>query len=677
MFELLDGRSATATATAPVCVCGFLQFSTDGIPFHLDDDDAIDLGGAAACSTHLKSFHLDVSGMSTAGCATLVPFLEYSKLDSIKLEGNIHTEIRARRTAQVTNRLLNAIGKNPNALMTLQLHGTHFGSGAIKSAVLGSSQIQNLVLVDCWHEATPRMIRELKEAVAENDSLRELALASLSNDLLEALLESLQDHTSVAKLRLGALTATNTESTGRAIRALIDSDVQLTDLDLCGTALTEDIIKPVVDGLIRSKTVHTFSLTVCTMGESTARCLNQLFRSSNTVLQQVSLSESINGANMLGDILTGLHRNTSVALLDISNCNFDSHLAAAHLKTLLRRNRHLTRLDIDRNSFRDAADISTICEGLESNQSLKYLDCSSCHLQDEGCSQMLQASHNLTHLIMCDNGMRLPCIQQYCERNAATVARSPLLHLILNGNDIGDAGAEQLAGLLKTGNAFLSTLYVDHCGLTGNGFAALLAGASQNSFLQHLSADCVSLAEPEDTSEAFCQAFVDSLPQFASLQSLSFSVADAHSPRPTKQQQNHVLHAFRSNTSLVKVHAGRWLFSPVQRKKHLPYFMVRNQVMPFVNDKDDDDDKEDGYWTGKKRKAPMDDNKSNNNESSKNCFPRGLWPCLLEKLLLTSAGTSVAFLALRSRPDLIVTDDTTPSPYKKWLSHRYSWKDRG
>jgi Ran GTPase-activating protein (RanGAP) involved in mRNA processing and transport len=549
--------------------------------------------------------------------------------------------------------LLNAIAKN-NALTTLQLHATHFGAAAFKNVLLGS-QIQNLVLVDCWHAATPQIISDLSEAVAENVGLRDLALASLSDALLEALLESLKDHASVTKLRLSSHFLST--GAGRAIRELMDSDIQLTNLDICGSRLTEGTMKPVVDGLVSSKTVHTFSLSACSMDVPAVNCLNQLFRSSNIGLKHVNLSESITCANMLGDILSGLHRNTSIALLDISNCIFDPHEAAAHIKNLLRRNRHLTRLDIDRNSFPDADVVTTICDGLESNRSLEYLDCSRCDLHDDGCSIMLKSSRNLTHLIMCDNGMGLPCIQQYCELNA-TVLRSTLLHLILNGNNIGDAGAEQLSGLLKTGNSFLKALHVDHCGLTGNGFAALLAGVSQNSFLQHLSADCISLAEPENSSEAFCQGFVNYLPN-CSLQSVSFSVSEARSRRPLEQQQKDVLRAFDRNTSLVKVHAGMWLFSSAQRKKYISYFVVRNQVMPFVNNKEEN---QDGFESSKckKRKAPND----NNNES--NIFPRGLWPRLMEKLLLSSAGTSAAFLALRSRPDLLVTDETTASPYKKW-----------
>lgn len=590
--------------------------------------------------------------MSTAGCSTLVSFLESSpKLESVKLEGSVDTAQRKRRTAQVTNRLLDAIGKN-NALTTLQLHGTHFGAAALKN-VLSGSQIQNLVLVDCWHAATPQMISDLSRAVAENVGLRDLALASLSDVLLEALLETLKDHASITKLRLGAILST---AAGRAVRELIDSDIQLTNLDICGSRLTEGTLKPVVDGLVSSKTVHTFSLSVCSMDVPAVNCLNQLFRSSNTVLKHVNLSESITCANMLSDILSALHRNTSIALLDISNCMFDPHEAAAHIKNLLRRNRHLTRLDIDRNSFPDADDITTICDGLASNRTLEYLDCSRCDLHDDGCSIMLKASRNLTHLVMCDNGMRLPCIQQYCELNT-TVSRSTLLHLILNGNTIGDAGAEQLSALLKTGNSFLKALHVDHCGLTGHGFAALLAGVSQNSFLQHLSADCISLAdEPENSSEAFCQGFVDYLPN-CSLQSVSFSVSEARSRRPTEQQQKNVLRAFDRNTSLVRVHAGMWLFSPVQRKKYISYFVVRNQVIPFVNNKEENE----GGFASSKRKTPND-----NYNASENSFPRGLWPRLMEKLFLTSAGTSAAFLALRSRPDLLVTDETIASPYKKW-----------
>lgn len=667
------------------------NFSTDGFPFRLDDEDAEELGSAALCSSHIEHFHLDVSGMTVDGTTTLVPFLERSaKLHCIKLEGSLETADQQRLTAQVTNLLLDAVRKN-NTLQTCKLTSTHFGSAVFKRLL--QSDLKNLVLVDCWRQATTQMREQMAKAFAENTALIDIALASLSNELLAAILESLKDHKSVQKLHLGSLQGA---ATGQAVRELLDSDTRLSELDLCGTEFNAENLQPVVGGLISSKTVHSFSISHCRLDASAVRVLKSLFRSSNDSLHHVNLSETISTATMLKDILDSFHRNTTVTLLDISSGGFDesASVAAQHMKALLRRNRHLKRLDIDRNTLGYSGAVA-IAEGLRQNRTLDYLDCSGCELRDSGSIQIMDASHNLSHLIMCGNHMGLAAVQHFCQRAVAFHGRQQpqprhkLLHLVLNGNNIGDEGALQLGALLKMHLPVLKALHVDHCGLTGTGFAAIMLGLHQqpNSSLTHFSSDDVNLAGPEDTSEAFCGSLVQVLPE-CPLQGLSVTVSEARSSRPTAQQQKDVLQAFDRNTTLVDITVGSWLLSAEQRKKNIAYCVLRNQILPHVHkDEESDDsnignnqndttehaesasgtaaaadDDDDDYFNlnnKKKRKDATDDKKA---------FPRILWPDLLSKILHRgeSAGASAAFFALQSRPDVLITDNAeAPSPRKK------------
>lgn len=647
-----------------------LQFTTDGIPFHLDDDDADELGTAAACSSHIERFHLDVSGMTSGGCSTLVPFLETSpKLQSVKLEGNLDTARRQRATGQVTNLLLDAVGKN-NSLQTLKLTGTHFGSATVQR-LLRNSHFRNLVLVDCWRGATPQMTKQLAKAVAENVFLRDMALAGLSEPLLKALLESLKDHTSIHKLHLGTLRSVEAS---HSLREVLDSNIQLTDLDICGAEITAETLQPVVDGIISSETIRSLSLSHCRLDGTAVNCLKQLFRSSNTTLQHINLSESIPSASVLGELLKCLHRNTSITLLDLANCDFDTAAAAPHIKALLRRNRTLKRLDIDRNTL-TLSSVAAITEGLHHNTKLEYLDCSGCDLDDRSCMRILDASRNLTHLIMCGNNLGLTTARHFYETNMGQ-SREKLLHLVLNGCELGDEAAEQLGKLLKTGNAVLKALTVDHCNLTGRGFAKLMEGVQLNASLRNLSADCITLAEPEDSSQDFCQAIVDFVPD-CGLESLSFTVSEARSSRPTRQQQEEVLQAFDRNMTLIEITVGGWLLSAAQRKKYIAYYVIRNQVMPFVNTEDETEtginDSTNSVAAVPPVNATSTESSSNKrkkteDDKSKSNFPRGLWPRLMGKLLSSrddTAGVSAAFLALSSRPDLILTDETAPSPCKK------------
>jgi len=650
-----------------------IEFTTDGLPFHLDDEDAEDLGRAAGHSTHLERFHLDVTGLTTAGTTTLVPFLRNSpKLACLKLEGNLETTRYQRLTAQVTNRLLDAAAHN-NCLETIKLTGTHFGAASFRRLLQNNSnnRLQNVVLVDCWRTATAVQAQQMQQAFAENTQLRDVALASLPEHLIVALLEGLRDHASVRKLHLGTLGTT--AAVGHAVREVLDSDAVLTDLDVCGSELAAETLQPLVDGILSSQTIHSFSLSHCRLENAAAvDCLKQLFRSSNnnTTLQHINLSESIATVAVLKDILSSLHRNNSITLLDISNCDFDAAAGAPLIKALLRRNRHLKRLDIDRNQIGHAGAV-LVAEGLGQNSTLEYLDVSGCGLGCRGATEILDAAGNLKHVILCGNNIGPPAMEHFFNMAQQQQPRTDnLLSLILNGNDIGDDGARHLGALLATGTAVLTTLHVDHCSLSGVGFAALLAGVPFNRSLKQLSADAISLAEPNDSSESFCQALVDHLPN-CGLQCLSFTVSEARTPRPTSEQQKQVLAAFDQNTTLTDVTVGGWLLSAAQRKKYVAYYVLRNQVMPFIQKDDDLKEKDEKPAAAandnkkKKRKAAVQDETTETKEKAP--FPSGLWPDLMAKLLQNggTVGTSAAFLALQHRPDLMITDKAAPSPQKK------------
>jgi Ran GTPase-activating protein (RanGAP) involved in mRNA processing and transport len=127
---------------------------------------------------------------------------------------------------------------------------------------------------------------------------------------------------------------------------------------------------------------------------------------------------SIRSTAMLAEITGSLHRNTSFSMLDISDSLVDEReQGGRHIGDLLRRNRHLTRLNVAYNRL-GALGGSAMANGLSHNRSLKYLDCSMCDLGDVAVTLLavVVASHPAQIcLIMSGNGIKQRGIQGFAQ----------------------------------------------------------------------------------------------------------------------------------------------------------------------------------------------------------------------------------------------------------------------
>jgi hypothetical protein len=112
----------------------------------------------------------------------------------------------------------------------------------------------------------------------------------------------------------------------------------------------------------------------------------------NTALESLDLRSSALGSAGLVEIIPVLYRNTSINALDLTNNDLDNIESVNVLRELIRRNKTITSLCIDRNTFgRNAAAVRSIADGVRSHTTLQQLDLSTCELDDQDISVLANA----------------------------------------------------------------------------------------------------------------------------------------------------------------------------------------------------------------------------------------------------------------------------------------------
>jgi Ran GTPase-activating protein (RanGAP) involved in mRNA processing and transport len=163
----------------------------------------------------------------------------------------------------------------------------------------------------------------------------------------------------------------------------------------------------------------------------------------NTVLQELDLTGDGLGSTGLAEIASALYRNTSIQGLHVSVNGLDDLASANGLRELLRRNKTITRLFLDHNTFgNNIAAVRSIADGLRINTTLEVLDLASCLLGEQGLSILAeclgQQKRGLVNLDLSWN--HITCSGLRALVNNATATLSTLTHLYLSYNSILDEG---------------------------------------------------------------------------------------------------------------------------------------------------------------------------------------------------------------------------------------------
>ena len=297
--------------------------------------------------------------------------------------------------------------------------------------------------------------------------------------------QSLQHNTSLVHLNLSNTGLVATEDTGRALTTMLQVNKTLTHLDLSGNHNFSGNYC-VFQGLMHNtKLVY---LNLSTTGDIFTRCtalvLNKMLQVNKT-LTHLLLSNKL---WLFSDssICQGLENNTTLVHLNLSNVDLKgTEDTVQALCTMLQVTKKLAHLDLSENW--NFSDLGAYCvfQCLQHNTSLVHLNLSNTGLvATEDTAQtlttMLRVNKTLTHLNFSGNwkfsDSGAYCVCQGLQHNTT------LVYLNLFNTALTDKGAEYIARAIEY-NCSLQTLDISRNRITDNGFAFIDKSLETNTTL--------------------------------------------------------------------------------------------------------------------------------------------------------------------------------------------------
>jgi hypothetical protein len=385
----------------------------------------------------------------------------------------------------------------------------------------------------------------------------------------------------------------------------------------------------VLQALARNPTLSKLRLRGCNLDRDNAKKIGMVLCNSRT-LHTLCLKGNRLGSAGLAELAPALYHNTSIKVLDMPYNDLNDTASAALLLDILRINRTMTALDLSGNTFGDTTlAVQRIADGLGSNSTLLKVDLSSCALKDVGFSILAQTlgsqSTTLQKLTLNHTQIKSTGVGVLLE---AMEQGNHITDLDLQYNPIRNEGASLLAMALEN-NLLpnLKHLSLSECGISDDGFIALILALKQNTSLLHL-----DLLHDYGVSERTFLVLAENLPEIQVLQRVDLRwCTDLGSNMPL------LLAGLRKNTSLFRFHvatrssfsvppvtiegksryAGGWM----QEMERLGY---RNRFLPLLR--------------APKERLP----------------PRAVWPRALARVATLP---DVIFEVLRSKPNLVPSED--------------------
>jgi Ran GTPase-activating protein (RanGAP) involved in mRNA processing and transport len=294
------------------------------------------------------------------------------------------------------------------------------------------------------------------------------------------------------------------------------------------------------------------------------------------------------GSTGLAEVASALYWNTSIQVLNISTNGLDDLASANTLRELLRRNKTITRLVMDYNTFgRNIAAVRCIADGFRTNTTLQALELSYCELDDQGLSILAeslgQQKRGLLELDVSANHITCSGLRALVDNAAA--ALSTLTHIYLSDNSVLDEGASLLADNLRLRTLpSLKYLHLNNCGISDDGLVVLVSALEENKTLKTVD------LEDNAFSVQGCLALASSLPNIKGLRRIDFSWTTSD---PSLMPA--LLEGFRKNTSLHEVNIGGC--EPGEWSQELSFLLYRNKFSRLLQDSEIDNRESLGLWS--------------------------------------------------------------------------------
>jgi hypothetical protein len=240
---------------------------------HLDlfSDDALtrSLSEALQLNNHVKGIRLSLGGEAVNWNSLLHVIAARENLEAVSLDDEDGPSYR------VTPYLL-AIQQNPR-VKTVHLSDVHLPGNAFASFLDTAKSVTSLIIYHCNVEASARTA--ISAAFQRNTNIETLKLDLLDEMDLIPIVNGLASNTSVMKLELCYFISSLNISL--ALSRLLESTETLQRFELCVChQLEADALRPIVQGLIRSKSVTDVSFIGCHFQEKEdVLILNSIFQS--------------------------------------------------------------------------------------------------------------------------------------------------------------------------------------------------------------------------------------------------------------------------------------------------------------------------------------------------------------------------------------------------------------
>jgi Ran GTPase-activating protein (RanGAP) involved in mRNA processing and transport len=543
----------------------------------------LEIAEALLHNTIVRRIGLDLQHYSKLSADAMAKYLAQSKhLLAIELSHNSGYSLENTTLQQFLSSFIEAIGQsNSVKKINLTCPGLGPASKSFENLLTRTKSLRHL-RVDLRRQGPA-----IASGFSKNTTLREITLVNLQETSLIPVLIALRDHPVLEKLHMVGYT-----SLAGMDALLRGKNSQLKELIIgkFNGSIGEQLVgfEPFMQEMGRNTIILKMTITGLRLRRDNIQQLTAMLR-RNTVLQDLNLSDDALGSAGLAEIASALYQNTSIQSVDLSLNDLDDLTSANTLRELLRRNKTISRLRMDGNTFgHDAAVVRCIADGFRTNTTVQELRLSYCELGDQGLSILAeslgQQKRGLVDLNLSTN--QITCSGLRALVDNATAALSTVTHLSLSDNLLLDEGASFLAETWRRQTLpSLKCLQLDNCGISDDGFAALMSVMEENETLE-----TVTLENNAFSVQGYL-ALASSLPNIKGLRQINFSLSTTD-----PSVMSALLEGFRKNTSLHEVSVvedepGKdWL-------QELSFLLYRNKFSRLLQDSDTDDRESLGIWS--------------------------------------------------------------------------------
>ncbi|XP_056592509.1 uncharacterized protein LOC130411709 isoform X2 [Triplophysa dalaica] len=398
--------------------------------------------------SHLIELDLTENNPGESGVLQLTDLLHASpsccKLKTIRF-------LKSADAEEACDYLTEVLGKNPLLLTELDLSHNKLGdlNGQKLSALLmdSHSRLEKIKLNDC--DPTENNYSALAAVLSCNTILKEMDLNN--SRLLDSGVKQLCVELKKSKLqRLKLNKCELTEESCSALASVLGSDSSgLRELDLSNNKLQDSGVNLLSAGLHKNSTLEILKLSNCSITEEGYKSLASALESNPSHLKELDLTGNDPGESGV-KLLTDVQQQSNCKLTTLRFLQSpDAEKAFNNVKNVLGKNPLLVReLNLSKHKLDDTK-VKHLAALLEDKHcKLNTLQLNYSNISEGGCAALVSALH---------------------------LNPSNLKELDLSGNHLGDTGIIEISTLLKNPLCILEKLKISDCCITEKGYDTLVS----------------------------------------------------------------------------------------------------------------------------------------------------------------------------------------------------------